>query len=231
MDEVERIISRLNGIDPTRPYFDPLAAEEAVRRHARLIGFRDPAVSWAMGPQQAVSELAGVDFESPMACRWNLTMQALQDQATLDLQRDKAVWQTYGKAQDAAEVRIAETLHLEPFRLALFDPVLGEVGEKSHNVAYLVSSALRDVIASGTVDSEQLEDLNDAYLPFADAMLAGLGSFWVVGEKFVCLPLPRLSLKDGKLARDGSPAAVWPNGEAYACGDEGLVPVLQSVES
>ena len=141
------------------------------------------------------------------------------------------MWQTYGKAQDAGEVRIAETLHLEPFRSALFNVVLGDAGQKSHNVAYLVSSALRDVIASGAVNSEQLEDLNDAYLPFADAMLAGLGSFWVIGEKFVCLPLPRLSLKDGKLVDDGSPAAVWPNGEAYASGDEGLVPVLQPVDS
>lgn len=230
MNEAERIISRLNGIDPTRPYFDPLAAEDAVRRHARLIGFRDPAFSWAMGPRQASSELAGVDLESPAACRWHLTMQALRDQAMVDLQRDKAVWQAYGKAQDAGEARIAETLHLEPFRLALFDLLLGDAGQKSHNVAYLVSSALRDVIASGAVDSEQLEDLNDAYLPFADAMLAGLGSFWVIGEKFICLPLPRLSLEDGKLISDGSPAAVWPNGEAYACGDEGLVPVLQSAE-
>lgn len=230
MDEVEKIVSRLNGIDPTRPYFDPLAAEEAVRQHARLIGFRNVAMTWAMGPQQANSELEGVDFESPAACRWTLTMRALQDQATVELQRDEAVWQAYSKAQDAAETRIAETLHLEPFRLALFDLVLGDAGLKSHNIAYLVSSALRDVVASASVDSEALEDLNDAYLPFADAMLAGLGSFWVIGERFICLPLPRLSLENGKLVSDGSPAAVWPNGEAYASGDEGLVPVLQSVE-
>ena len=230
MDEVEKIISRLNGIDPTRPYFDPLAAEEAVRQHARLIGFRDVSITWAMGPTKAISELEGVDFETPVACRWTLTMQALQDQAIAELQRDQAVWEAYGKAQDAAEARIAETLHLEPFRLALFDLVLGDAGLKSHNVAYLVSVALRDVVASGSVDSAALEDLNDAYLPFADAMMAGLGSFWVIGERFVCLPLPRLSLDNGKLVSDGTPAAVWPNGEAYANGDEGLVPVLQPVE-
>ncbi|MBQ0818149.1 MAG: hypothetical protein KBT60_09295 [Methyloceanibacter sp.] len=231
MDEVEPIISRLNGIDPSRPYFDPLAAEEALRRHARLIGFLDPSFSWAMGPREAAHELSGVDFESPAGCRWQMTMQALHDQAVADLQRDQAAWQTYGNAQDAAETRIAETLHLEPFRLALFDLVLGDAGAQSHNVAYLVSSALRDVIASGPVESEQLEDMNDAYLPFADALLAGLGSFWVIGEKFVCLPLPRLSLEGGILVSDGRPAAVWPNGETYACGDEGLVPVPQSVDS
>ena len=231
MDEVEPIISRLNGIDPKRPYFNPLAAEEALRLHARLIGFRDPSFSWAMGPREAGSELAEVDFESPAGLRWQLTMQALHDQAVADLQRDEAVWQTYGKAQEAAEARIAETLHLEAFRLGLFNLLLGDAGEQSHNVAYLVSLALRDVIASGPVDSEQLEDLNDANLPFADALLAGLGSFWVVGEKFICLPLPRLSLKDGKLLSDGSPAAVWPNGEVYASGDEGLVPVPESVDS
>jgi hypothetical protein len=43
--------------------------------------------------------------------------------------------------------------------------------------------------------------------------------------------LPRLSLKDGELVSDGSPAAVWPNGEAYAFEEEGLVSVPQSVES
>jgi hypothetical protein len=230
MDEVEKIISRLNGIDPARPYFDPLAVEEALRQHARLIGFREVAFTWVMGPQQACGELADIDFESPAACRWSLTMQALQDQAMAELQRDKTVWQTYLKAQEAAEARIAETLHLEPFRLALFDVVLGDIGQKSHNVAYLVSSALRDVIASAAVDSDRLLDLNDAYLPFADAMLAGLGSFWVIDERFVCLPQPRLTLENGKLVSDGSPAAVWPNGEAFASGDEGLVPVLQSAE-
>jgi hypothetical protein len=227
VDEVEKIISRLNGVDPERPYFDPLAVEEAVRRHARLIGFRDVSFTWAMGPRQANGELEGVDFESPEASRWPLTMQAMQDQAVAELQRDEAVWQAYKEAQRAAEERIAQALHLELFRLTLFN--LGE-GQKGHNVASLVSSALRDVIAGASVESEALEDLNDAYLPFADAFMAGLGSFWIVGERFVCLPLPRLALENGALVRGGSPAAVWPNGEAYANGDEGLIPVLQSVE-
>ncbi len=230
MDEVEKIISRLNGVDPERPYFDPLAVEEAVRRHARLIGFRDVSFTWAMGPRQANSELEGVDFESPEACRWPLTMQAMQDQAVAELQRDVAVWQAYQEAQRAAEERIAQALHLELFRLTLFNLLSGEAGQQGHNVASLVSSALRDVIAGASVESEALEDLNDAYLPFADAIMAGLGSFWIVGERFVCLPLPRLALENGALVSDGSPAAVWPNGEAYASGDEGLVPVLQSVE-
>ena len=230
MDEVEKIISRLNGVDPERPYFDPLAVEEAVRRHARLIGFRDVSFTWAMGPRQANSELEGVDFESPEACRWPLTMQAMQDQAVAELQRDDAVWQAYQEAQRAAEERIAQALHLELFRLALFNLLSGEAGQQGHNVASLVSFALRDVIAAASVESEALEDLNDAYLPFADAIMAGLGSFWIVGERFVCLPLPRLALENGALVSDGSPAAIWPNGEAYANGDEGLIPVLQSVE-
>jgi hypothetical protein len=183
-----------------------------------------------MGPQQVNSELADVDFESPEACRWHLTMQALHDQAAIELQRDNAVWQAYLKAQEDAEARIAQALYLEVFRLTLINLVSGETGERSHNVAYLVSTALRDAIASASVDSESLEDLNDVYLPFTDAMLAGLGSFWIVDERFVCLPLPRLTLENGQLVSDGRPATVWPNGEAYANGDEGLVPVLQSVE-
>jgi hypothetical protein len=230
VDEVEKIISRLNGIDPARPYFDPLAVEEALSRHARLIGFRDVSFTWAMGPRQANSELEGIDFESPQACRWPLTMQAMHDQAIADLRRDEAVWRAYEEAQHAAEERIAQALHLELFRLTLFNLLSGEAGEKGHNVASLVSSALREVIAGASVDSEALEDLNEAYLPFADAMMAGLGSFWIDGERFVCLPLPRLALENGALVGDGRPAAVWPNGEAYANGDEGLIPVLQSVE-
>lgn|GEM_PF-1491295 len=230
MDEVEKIISRLNGIDPARPYFDPLAAEEAMRRHARLIGFRDVSFTWAMGPRLVSDELEGVDFETTDACRWHLTIEALHDQAAAELQRDPTVWKAYLQAREEAETRIAGALHLELFRLTLINLLVGEAGEKSHNVAYLASTALRDVIASSSVDSESLADLNDVYLPFTDAIMAGLGSFWVVGEKFVCLPLPRLALEEGQLISDGRPAAVWPNGEAYANGDEGLVPVLQSVE-
>jgi hypothetical protein len=230
VDEVEKIISRLNGIDPARPYFDPLAVEEALRQHARLIGYRDVSFTWAMGPQQANSELAGVDFESPDACRWHLTMQALRDQAEIELQRDKAKWSAYLKAREEAETRIAAALHLEVFRVTLINLVSGEAGEASHNVASLASTAMRDAIASSSVDSETLEDLNDVHIPFTDALLAGLGSFWIIGQRFVCLPLPRLALEDGQLVSDGHPAAVWPNGEAYAKGDEGLVPILQSVE-
>lgn len=230
MDEVERIISRLNGIDPARPYFDPLAAEEALRQHARLIGFRDVSFTWAMGPKQANSELENIDFDSPAAVRWHLTMQALRDQAEVELQRDKAMWSAYLKARDEAETRIADALHLEVFRITLINLVSGVAGESSNNVAYLASAAMRDAIAGGSIESESLEDLTDVYMPFTDALLAGLGSFWIVGEKFVCLPLPRLALEDGKLVSDGRPAAVWPNGEAYANGDEGLAPVLQSME-
>lgn len=223
MDEVETIISRLNGIDPARPYFDPLAVEEALRRHARLIGFRNVVFSWAMGPQQAAQQLANLDFDTQEARKWHLTMQALQDQATIELQRDDAVWRAYRKAQDEGEARIAEALHLGPFRLTPWDGVDDVAAERSHNVAYLVSAFLRDVVASAAVDNERLEDVSEAYLPFVDAMLAGLGSFWAIDETFVCLPLPRLTLRDGKLVSDGSAAAVWPNGETYAWGDAGLV--------
>ena len=201
-----------------------------MRRHARLIGFRDVSFTWAMGPRLVSDELEGVDFETSDACRWHLTIEALHDQAAAELQRDPAVWKAYLQAREEAEMRIAGALHLELFRLTLINLLVGEAGEKSHNVAYLASTALRDIIASSSVDSESLADLNDVYLPFTDAIMAGLGSFWVVGEKFVCLPLPRLALEDGQLISDGRPAAVWPNGEAYANGDEGLVPVLQSVE-
>lgn len=229
MDEVEKIISRLNGIDPTRPYFDPLAVEEAVRRHARLIGFRDVAFTWAMGPQQVADELAGVDFDRPEAQKWYLTMQAFDDQALAELQSNDAVWKAYRDAQREAETRLKETLHLDLLEISVMDIVGDDAGYHVHPMGHMISAALRDLIASAAVESERLLDLNEAYLPFVDAMLAGLGSFWTVGETFVCLPLPRLTLANGRLVSDGSPAAVWPNGEAYAFENGELVPAMQSV--
>jgi hypothetical protein len=204
--------------------------EEALRRHARLIGFRNVSFTWAMGPRQAAEILAQVDFEEPEVRKWYLTMQALEDQARVELQRDESTWNAYRRAQDAAEARLRDTLHLDLLDISVMDLVGGGADHHTHTMTHLVSAALRDMIASGAVESERLQDLNEAYLPFTDAMLAGLGTFWVIGERFVCLPLPRLSLKDGKLVSDGSPAAAWPNGEVYASGEEGLVPVLQSVE-
>lgn len=230
MDEVEKIISRLSGINPARPYFDPLAVEEALGRHARQIGFRNVSFTWAMGPKQAADMLAGVDFEAPEVRKWYLTMQALDDQARAELQRDDADWNTYRVAQKEAEARLSETLHLDRLDVSVMNLVNEDAAIHGHTMAYLVAAALRDMTASASIDSERLDDINEAYFPFVDAMLAGLGSFWVIEERFVCLPLPRLSLKDGKLISDGSPAAVWPNGETYAVGDEGLVPALQSVE-
>lgn len=229
MDEVEKILPRLNGIDRTRPYFDPLAVEEALRRHARLIGFRNVSFTWAMGPRQAAELLADIDFDEPEAHKWHLTMQALEDQATVELQRDEATWNAYRRAQDEAEARLQETLNLDLLNISVMDLVGAEAGHHTHALTYLVSAGLRDMIASGTVDSEGLLDLNEAYLPFTDAIMAGLGTFWVTGERFICMPLPRLSLKDGEIVSDGSPAAIWPNGEAYAFGEEGFTPLPQSV--
>lgn len=230
VDEVERIISRLNGMDPERPYFDPLAVEEAMSRHARLIGFRDVSFVWAMGPRQAEGELEGVDFDSSESSLWSLTTQAMSDQAMADLQRDEAVLRRYREAQNAAEERLGQALHLDLFKLAFRSVLSGEAGGRGYNVASLVSAVLRDVIAGTSVDCEGLEDLNEAYLPFSEAMTAGLGFFWIVRERFICLPLPRLALENGALASGDRPAAVWPNGEAYAYGQEGLVPVLETVE-
>ena len=230
MDEVERIVSRLNGMDPERPFFDPLVVEEAISRHARLIGFRDVSFTWVMGPHQATTELAGIDFDSSETCLWEGTADAMRDQAMAELKSDEAVLAVFRAAQREAEERIADALHLELFRLTLRNLIPGDAGTRGYNVASLVTLVMRDVVASTSVESGGLEDLNEAYLPFVDAMMAGLGSFWIVGQRFVCLPLPRLTLENGALVSDGSPAAIWPNGEAYAYRDDGFVPVLQSVE-
>ncbi len=199
MDEVERIISRLNGMDPERPYFDPLAVEEAISRHARLIGFRKLSFVWAMGPRQANSELEGIDFDSSASSLWSQTTQAMRDQAMVDLQRDEAVSRRYREAQTAAEERVADALHLDLFKLAFRGVLSREARGRGYNVASLVSAVLRDVIAGSSVNSEGLEDLNEAYLPFSEAMSAGLGFFWIDSERFVCLPLPRLALENGAL--------------------------------
>lgn len=230
VDEVEKIISRLNGIDPERPYFDPLVVEEAVSRHARLIGFRDVAFTWAMGPQQADAALSGIDFSSAESCLWADVTKSMRREALAELNADRAVAEAYEKAQAAAAERVADALHLEIFALTLRNLISSDARARGYNVASLVTSVMRDVVANSSVESERLEDLNEAYIPFADALMAGLGSFWIVGERFVCLPLPRLKLEDGALISDGRPAAVWPNGEAYAFREDGFFPALQSVE-
>ena len=230
VDEVEKIIARLNGIDPERPYFDPLVVEEAIGRHARLIGFQDISFTWTMGPQQANEELSGIDFDSSESCLWAERTRVMREQALAELNADPAISAAYLKAQEEAAERIADALHLDVFALTLRNLISGDAGTRAYNVASLVTSVMRDVVASSSVESERLEDLNEAYLPFADALMAGLGSFWIIGERFVCLPLPRLKLEKGALVSDGRPAAVWPNGEAYAFREDGFFPALQSVE-
>lgn len=230
MDEVEKIISRLNGIDSQRPYFDPLVVEEAIGRHARLIGFHGMTFTWAMGPQQANAALSGIDFTSAESCLWADTTKSMRAKALAEVNADPVVSEAYRQAQEKAAERIADALHLEIFALTLRNLISGDAGTRGYNVASLVTSVMRDVVANSSIESERLEDLNEAYLPFADALMAGLGSFWIVGERFVCLPLPRLTLENGTLVADGRPAAVWPNGEAYAFRKDGFFPALQSVE-
>jgi hypothetical protein len=161
-------------------------------------------------------------------------MQALQDRGMVELQCDGAVWRSYRQAQDEAAQRIGAILYLAPFDMiqqSWLDAIQGPVFEKSHGLSHLVSALLRDIIASTSVENEWLRRTNASYLPFIDAMTAGLGCFWTLDERFICMPLPRLAMRDGDFVRDGSPAVTFPNGEAYAIGDEGLVLVSDQAKS
>jgi len=74
------------------------------------------------------------------------------------------------------------------------------------------------VCANSTTSSPQHEQFCAVWMPFVDAVEAGLFCFWVTTTKVVALTLPVMRIEDDRLHRlhaDGQPAVQWLDWECY----------------
>lgn len=66
------------------------------------------------------------------------------------------------------------------------------------------------------IDSRrQYKRLSAVWMPFVDAVEAGLFCFWVTTTKVIALTLPVMRIEDDQLHADGQPAVQWSDSECY----------------
>jgi hypothetical protein len=74
------------------------------------------------------------------------------------------------------------------------------------------------VCVNSTTSSPQHEQLCAVWMPFVDAIEAGLFCFWVTTTKVIALTLPVMRIEDNglyQLHADGQPAVQWSDSEGY----------------
>ncbi len=71
------------------------------------------------------------------------------------------------------------------------------------------------VCVNSTTSEPQHEQLCAVWMPFVDAVEAGLFCFWVTKTKVVALTLPVMRIQDDRLHADGQPAVQWSEWECY----------------
>jgi hypothetical protein len=57
--------------------------------------------------------------------------------------------------------------------------------------------------------------LSAIWLPFIDALQAGLWMYWIMEKQVICVEQPSLQIRDGRLHCADGPAVFWPAGEEY----------------
>ena len=72
------------------------------------------------------------------------------------------------------------------------------------------------VVGTGMIgDTEKVKKAGMIWLPFVDALEAGLFLYFVMKDKIICCPRPCMSIVDNRLHNPKGPAVFWPSGEKY----------------
>jgi hypothetical protein len=109
----------------------------------------------------------------------------------------------YGAARDRA-------------RNAAMEGVYGDWGFVGDTTETVVEKAVE--IVNHTTSSPEHEQFCAVWMPFVDAVEAGLFCFWVTTTKVIALTLPVMRIEDDwlhQLHADGQPAVQWSDWECY----------------
>ncbi len=83
------------------------------------------------------------------------------------------------------------------------------------SAAYSAADSAADSAAYSAADSAADSAVQGIWLPFVDAVEAGLWIYWVTAKETVIVPRPAILTSDGQLHADDRPAVSWPNGSQF----------------
>jgi len=211
------IISRLAAIDWEHPKLDPDRAEAALGEHFQRLGLASLPVRWIEPTERGFSAARSVTEVEPFPVVW-LAAIAAATAAGISVEKlvgamlamwrgslilaegwgaEEPQWLARAAAQlethRRAEVAIWSTVW--PLQRA---DMLKAVPRSAAEKAWLAAGARLDI-----------------WLPFVDAMEAGLWRFWVLDREILAVSRPSVRLAQNRLHSETGPAVQWPGGARY----------------
>lgn len=98
-------------------------------------------------------------------------------------------------------------------RNAAWEAAYGDWGFAGETSECAIEKAVE--IVNHTAGSPEHEQFCAVWMPFVDAVEAGLFCFWVTTTKVIALTLPVMRIEADRLHSDGQPAVLWSDGECY----------------
>ncbi|MEP0755720.1 hypothetical protein NDA03_26415 [Trichocoleus sp. Lan] len=97
--------------------------------------------------------------------------------------------------------------------VAALDGDWNAAGKTGTEASWAVAMAVE--IVNSTTSSPEHDQFCAVWMPFVDAIEAGLFYFWVTPSKVIVLTTPVMRIEDDRLHADGQPAVQWSDWEGY----------------
>ncbi len=207
----QAIIDRLEGIDRGVPPLDTERANDALSRHFLVAGMAPPPVRWVKDAEEGVL-VAG---RSALSRDWAWLDRVARSSAEKAATRSSVSKRVWASAWWLAE-SVAQSV---AGRRARARAGRGGRSKEWARAAYAARSAGRSAARAAvwlTASPEPSTDRSvEIWLPFLDAVAAGLWIYWVLDTEVLAVPRPALCVEDGALHSAAGPAVSWPNGARY----------------
>ncbi len=165
-----------------------------------------------------VAKGAALRFRTEWDEAWNAAFRArwktASDYASYAVDRaHKSAENAAGDTPRCCADDAARNFEREAAFVAAFDGDWNAVRGIGTEASWAVATAVESV--NSTTSSPQHEQFCAVWMPFVDAIEAGLFCFWVTTTKVIALTLPVMRIQDNRLHADGQPAVQWSDWEGY----------------
>ncbi|MEP0755719.1 hypothetical protein NDA03_26410 [Trichocoleus sp. Lan] len=209
--KAQQLIDRLAAIDYENPKICQQRIQDAFSQHLKALNLRDRPIKIY---DQSLEDLDRYTLLDTFDAEWYWAYKAMLEAAWPYQIPSYAAWEaTRNSVRDAAWDTIFNRFNEDlydfdwSFEKSLPSGSADQAGRYAMKAVECVNSK---------ASSPQHDQFCAVWMPFVDALEAGLFWFWVTPTEVMVLTLPVMRFQDNQLhAEDGQPALVWSNGAEY----------------
>jgi hypothetical protein len=213
--EAQAIIDRLDRIDREKPNLDQERAEAALAQHFRRLGIPPRPVRWLEDNKQGFLEAwSRADALVWSVSSWAVKAARLVAAAAAPHGESHAAYRSLG-GRAAAAVRLeaedAAWRALQPARHGIGSPPYRPADLPLSTVEWAWLAAALPVWP-GLPKRISVKKGAHLWLPFVDALEAGLWRLWVLDREILAAPRPTMRVSGNRLHGETGPAVEWLGG-------------------